>query len=371
MNRVLRLGILASLLYASLGASDKKIETCCPCTGCTCVSTQKSVPEKTASKKPIPVLILIALPGSGKSEIRKYLNSIPLEKRIEEFHVGTMAELDDFPYVFFMRRASEEAIKLGLDGFFFLSPALPFREPRDWGTLTHLLNDDYADIVNNKIASAPKSAAQWLFDRIDTARKKVGAAPVFSTLSRDIKTSLEKAVEKDARKIFDEKVAEIKKAATIKERTVVIEFSRGGADSAPFPLPKPYGYQYTLSELSPALLDNASILYVWVTPEESRRKNDARANPNDPGSVLNHCVPKAVMYTEYGCDDIDWLLQHTDKAHTVRITKNGKIWHVPLARFDNRQDKTTFVHGEKAQWQQKDILALHDGLAEAFSHMHS
>jgi hypothetical protein len=44
-----------------------------------------------------PVLILNARPGAGKSEISSYLQQVPVEERIDRFHVGPMRILDDFP----------------------------------------------------------------------------------------------------------------------------------------------------------------------------------------------------------------------------------------------------------------------------------
>jgi len=43
------------------------------------------------------ILLLIARPGAGKSEIIHYLKSIPLEERVTRFHIGWFDEIDDFP----------------------------------------------------------------------------------------------------------------------------------------------------------------------------------------------------------------------------------------------------------------------------------
>ena len=43
------------------------------------------------------VLLLIARPGAGKSEVIDYLKQTPLEDRLEKFHVGRLEEIDDFP----------------------------------------------------------------------------------------------------------------------------------------------------------------------------------------------------------------------------------------------------------------------------------
>ena len=106
-------------------------------------------------------------------------------------------------------------------------------------------------------------------------------------------------------------------------KTVVVEFARGGADASPLPLPAPYGYNYSFSRLSRELLSSANILYIWVTPEQSRRKNHERTDPDDPGSILHHGVPLAVMYGDYGCDDMQYLLDNSGKDDTVQVDKAG------------------------------------------------
>jgi len=331
------------------------------------ISFTKVAPKES---KTIEVLLVNALPGSGKSEVRRYLSNLDSKQCLEEFGIGVTVQIDDFPYVHMMRRISEEEIKRGHKGSFFLSPAFSFRDAKEWGTLMHLINEDYDDLISGKEIK-PKSAVKWLFNRIDAARVKVGRKAVLSKLPKKLCKEVMKAVKKDAEKLLKDKVEEIEKAKKLENKTVVIEFSRGGADSAPMPLPKPYGYKYSLSQLSPQILEKASILYVWVTPEESRRKNEARVNPNDPGSILNHCVPRSVMYAEYGCDDIDWLLETSNKPNTVCIQTQGKEYNLPLGKFDNRVDRTTFTHADKSLWKKEDVDKLHDGLKEAFKNLRS
>ncbi len=43
------------------------------------------------------VLILIARPAAGKSEVIDYLKRTPLEERLRRFHIGKIEEIDDFP----------------------------------------------------------------------------------------------------------------------------------------------------------------------------------------------------------------------------------------------------------------------------------
>lgn len=43
------------------------------------------------------ILLLIARPAAGKSELIDYLKGVPPEQRAERFHIGRFDEIDDFP----------------------------------------------------------------------------------------------------------------------------------------------------------------------------------------------------------------------------------------------------------------------------------
>lgn len=314
----------------------------------------------------LDVVLLLALPASGKSEVRRYLASLTPAQCEGEMHLGPTVQLDDYPYVHMMRRVSQELRKRGHDGVFFDSDDLPMKQPLDWGTLVELLNEDFDDLLKRH-RPAPASAATWLLDRYDAARAKVGAEAVFGGLPVALRAELVAALEKESAEVLRDKNAGI--PDSLEGRTIVIEAARGGPDGATPPLPKPLGYQYSLSQFSDAILSRASILYVWVMPEESRRKNHERTDPNDPGSILHHGVPIAVMLGDYGCDDMEWLIQNSGRPDSVKIETRGRSFQIPVARFDNRVDKTSFVRAEPAQWKPADVAALHSGLAEAFERL--
>src|SRR5439155_9138972 len=90
---------------------------------------------------------------------------------------------------------------------------------------------------------------------------------------------------------------------------------------------------------------------------------------NDPGSILHHGVPMAVMLGDYGCDDMAWLIEHSDHADSVKVETRGRTWHLPVARFDNRVDKTSFVRADRALWEPEQVAALHGGLRGALDRL--
>ena len=233
-------------------------------------------------------------------------------------------------------------------------------------TLIELMNEDYEDLAA-KNKPAPDSAALYLFDRIDAARVRAGGQAIIGTLDEDLRRDIAGPIEAEARKLLEDKIAEV--PDSLEGKTVVIEFARGGADGSAMPLPTPFGYQASLGQLSPAILAKASILYIWVTPEESRRKNEARTDPDDPGSILHHGVPLAVMYGDYGVCDMEYQLQQSDKPDTVRIVKDGQTFYLPLGRFDNRVDRTSFIREDEADWSSGDVAKLQAGMRKAFDQL--
>lgn len=314
-------------------------------------------------KNHIDLLLLLALPASGKSEVRKFLKSLPPEECLEDFHIGPTIQLDDFPYVHIMRRIDEELCAMGHESVFFYAPDRPFRDPWDWGTLIYLLNEDYTDLVERKVYANKTLAGQILLDRLDKAAKQACARPKISALPQAVRSELARRLQDEAQRMLEEREAEY--ADSLEGKTIVIEFARGGPDGAVMPLPAPLGYAHSISLLAPEILERASILYVWVTPEESRRKNRERADPNDPGSVLHHCVPEEVMLRDYGCDDIGWLLSQSDRPGTIKILAHNRTFYIPTARMDNRVDKTSFVRKPQDQWTADEIQTLRFALKSA------
>lgn len=297
-------------------------------------------------KNSFDIVLLVALPASGKSEVRNFMANLAPERLLREFHIGANLQLDDFPYVHMMRRIDNELEAMGESRIFYPGEE-PFCDGRDWGTLCCLLNEDYHDLINRNV-SKPDSAAMLLFERIDRAGGQVGIAPRLGLLPESVRSKLASILEEEARAMLEEKHAQY--PDSFENKTIVIECARGGPDGSSMPLTDTFGYQYSLPIFCPEILEKATVLYLWVTPEESRRKNADRADPNDPGSNLHHGVPMAVMLGDYGCDDMEYLVQHSEKKNTLTVCAHGKTYHLPIGIFDNRVDKTSFLRETPDKW---------------------
>ncbi|MBP3890939.1 MAG: hypothetical protein J6D29_02075 [Solobacterium sp.] len=307
------------------------------------------------------VVLLVALPASGKSEVRNFMANMDAKRLQDDFHIGANLQLDDFPYVHMMRRIDEELQARGHARIYYPGEE-PFADARDWGTLIQLLNEDYHDLYN-RVVVKPESAALYLFDRIDRASLASGLEARLGKLDESVRKEIAQALEKEAQAMLDEKHAQYE--GSYEGKTLVVECARGGPEGSQMPLPDPYGYQYTLRQFSPEILERAAILYIWVTPEESRRKNEARANPDDPGSNLFHGVPLAVMLGDYGTDDMEYLREGSEMENTITVQAHGKTYHLPIGVFDNRVDKTSFLRADKAEWDEELVKEVTEAIQQA------
>ena len=315
----------------------------------------------------IDTLLLLALPASGKSELRRYLASVPAEVAAAKFALGPTVQLDDYPYVHLMRRIGEEVRRLGGSPVFFISDRSPFLEGGDWATLIELVNEDCAALGSHP--PIPSEPTVWMLQRFNRARTVVGLDPPFEALSEGTTSALAATL--------DDEITEFARvrAATLASyelgvSTVVIEFARGGPEGTEPPLPDPHGYAFSLRYLSPDILARAVTLYVWVTPEESRRRNLDRAKPGLEGdaSILHHGVPDVVMRGDYGVDDFHWLLTHGG-GHAIDVTTEDDTFTIPAAVFDNRTDHTSFLRADQSEWDPALVAELHAALAISFAEL--
>jgi len=319
----------------------------------------------------IPTLLLFSLPASGKSELRRYLASLTPDQCRDDFHIGPTLQLDDYPYVHLMHRIDDELLARGLGYAYYHGPNRPFRDEWTWAVLIELLNEDHANLMASRQVEVA-SAAQHLFDRLDAAHGRVGLAQPLGELPHRLRLQLAAALEAEARVELD--ALNRQNAQDKAGRTLVIEAARGGPNGSAFPLKPPHGYETAFQTLAPPVLEQASVLYVWVEPAESRRKNLERGRPDGQGSILHHSVPMEVMLGQYGCDDMAWLLEQSDRPGTIRVDRiipageryETRTYHLPVARFDNRKDLTTFVREDSKLWKPGDVNALHSGLKAAF-----
>jgi hypothetical protein len=195
-----------------------------------------------------------------------------------------------------------------------------------------------------------------LLDRLDRARSLAGAPTPFVHLDPGIRRNLEAGIAADIAALDPI-------AAASADSTIVIEFARGGPVDVGLPLPHPLGYASSIAALDDAVLARSAILYVWVEPEESRRRNRERAQPGPSGdaSILHHGVPETVMIRDYGTDDLSWLETQSRQPGTIPI----RGFDIPTQRFDNRSDLTSFLRADPAEWPETSVAMLHRDLGAA------
>ena len=107
--------------------------------------------------------------------------------------------------------------------------------------------------------------------------------------------------------------------------TLLIEFARGGTD----------GFARALNVLDRSILDQAAILFIHVSREESWRRNVARYQEKLKHSILAHMVPKETYDYFYDVNDWETLTKGQPSGHLV---VNGVS--VPFVTMNNEPEST-------------------------------
>lgn len=96
----------------------------------------------------LPILLLTARPGAGKSEIIKFLSELDVKTRMEQFYIGKMKIIDDFPFLWrwfeedhLLNQMHEERLFTDKDGY--------FKHLHQWDLLIHLINLEYEKFVRD------------------------------------------------------------------------------------------------------------------------------------------------------------------------------------------------------------------------------
>ncbi len=195
-------------------------------------------------KKTFEIIVLNGRPAAGKSEVIDYLKKIPVEERIERFHIGEFVEIDDFPFLWEDFEDDDILEEMGL-------PRL---------------------ISNKEFQYKGKTYEGYVF------KEKW----YWNFLIKKINFSYTKLLRDDPDFYKNNK-------------TAILEFSRGSEHG---------GFKTAYDYLSNEILQKAVTLYIKVDFEESMRKNRRRYNPDKPDSILEHALEDIKMEMLY--KESDW-----------------------------------------------------------------
>ena len=149
--------------------------------------------EDVSSTPLIDTLLLVGLPASGKSVLGRLLTASSDDLPELGVRFGPALHLDDYLYVRIMWRICETLHDRGHQPLFLEPDGLRFLDPREWGTLVNLLNEEYADL--ERPSAGPGDPAAWVLDRLETAHVGAGMPAALADLQPDIRGALVSAIE--------------------------------------------------------------------------------------------------------------------------------------------------------------------------------
>ena len=97
----------------------------------------------------LQIVILIARPAAGKSEIIHYLSNLSNNDRKKTFHIGKLHFIDDFPFLWRWFEEDDLLSQMGKERLFTDKDGY-FKENYLWDLLIKMINLDYLKMVRDK-----------------------------------------------------------------------------------------------------------------------------------------------------------------------------------------------------------------------------
>lgn len=135
--------------------------------------------------KTFDILLLIARPAAGKSEVIAHLKNTPVTERIERYHIGEFSELDDFPMLWTWFEEDDILDRLG-------HPRLHTDEKGNfkyiylWDLLIERINLEY----EKRLRDLPKGQHETIVIEFARGTAHGGFQRAFDHLSRSIAEKL-------------------------------------------------------------------------------------------------------------------------------------------------------------------------------------
>ena len=128
------------------------------------------------------IMLLVARPAAGKSEIIAHLKSTPIEKRIPLYHIGEFEELDDFPMLWTWFEEDSILSRLGHQRL-HTDDASNFLYPYLWDLLIERINLEYSKKLRDEPGYHDRKTMIIEFAR---GRSHGGFSRAFEYLSKEI-----------------------------------------------------------------------------------------------------------------------------------------------------------------------------------------
>ena len=100
-------------------------------------------------------------------------------------------------------------------------------------------------------------------------------------------------------------------------------------------LKPPYGWNYFLACFNKKIFNNNEILYIWITPEQTKEKAFQKEKERKKGksptvstkSSLNH-IGEIVHDKEYGTKEFDYLISKSPGKNYIPIVKDDVFYKI-------------------------------------------